>query len=490
MFRVLRRSRITGCSSRRPKSERSCETEQPRSLLPLSLALFIGQFGYVVFIAFAPLKDDLATVYQHGLGMNSYDFEYFYGMLYTVYGAPNFFMPLLSGAIIDRIGASKVLMFCSGLNVLGAFLTCVGSLLLRPFIVLSGRLVLGFGNESVYVAAVALVGEFLPIKDITYMTGVIASGSFTANALGSLLAVPAFHAGGTIGLCTLIGVAALMQLCGNIECLRQRSLMTCTARTFRKAPSHEMSPVWEPCHIAAAAEEAGLVRTATPRAIAIFVIVIFCSVANTVCVWNFSMILCPVIEGTWPPLASEPKVAAEERAGAWEFFFMMVAAVGAPVVGGIVSALGCPGLFILYSQCLQCLGHAIFAFASFVPAVVLSHGPLLPLFLISHSNSFCAPLLYTCAVLTLPKRHAGKAFGCMVLIQNVVMGLWPLLVAHLEVSSGSYQSSKVAFASVGFAGLTCCMLMLAMDSPAFGGLNMLLKPTQYCEKLWYLYKRK
>jgi len=468
------------------------DTRRP-SLTPLALAMFIGQFGYVVFTAFAPLKNELSAEYTLGLDdqvparneinaghtlglqgqvrMSPYEFEYFYGLMYTAYGLPNFFMPLVTGAIIDHVGATKVLMACSLLNAVGAFWLCVGSLTLRPYIVLFGRLVLGFGNESLYVAAFGLLGEFLTVEEMPLMCGIVASGVFVANAVGSILAVPAFQAGGRHGLCLLLGAAALVQLCGNVECIRQRKRIE-AADKRRALHSQEMKELAENSQTEGK-EQIRPPHQLTARGKAIFTTIVICSSLNVICVWNFSMILCPSLAETWPPTPGESKVDAEEREGAWAFFYMMVPAIGNPLVGATIAALGCPGFSILISASLQSMGHSIFAFASYFPSLLLC-GPLLPLLMISASNSFITPALYQCIALVVPTRHCSKAYGLMIVMQNVVMGLWPLLVAHLEITSGSYHSAKIAFVSVGFFGLVLWGLMLVLDCVSLGGSNTLL----------------
>lgn len=461
-----------------------CAHQRP-SLSALALALFAGQFGYVFLTVVGPIKNELSSEFTLGTGMSLNEFEYFYGLMYTAYGLPNFFMPVVAGTITDRIGATKVLMACSLLNVAAGLLQCVGLLSIEPNIVLCGRLLLGFGNESLYVAAVALLGEFLPSKDISYMNGILASGIFVANAAGSLLAVPILKVAGKHGLCAFMGAAALVQLYANLEVLRQRRLIETAGTQLAHSKLHceEVWPLLESCQVETKEQELSPSQPATARGIAIYAIVVFCSSANTVCVWNLYMILCPLLLETWPPALGEPMVMAEERVGAWSFFFMMVPAVGSPIIGGVVAALGCPGISMLLSQCMQTVGLAILSLAAYHTSLTLFSGPFLPLLLVSASNPLFAPMLYQCVTLTVPTKHCAKAFGLMSVMQNVVMGCWPLLVAHLRVISGSYRCGTIAFVATGFVGLVCWCGMLVLDSTGLGGLNTLSKRSAYFDEL-------
>lgn len=458
---------------------------QRPSLAPLALALFAGQFGYMLLTVVGPIKNELSAEYTRGVGMSLDEFEYFYGLMYTAYGLPNFFMPFVAGAIIDCIGAKKVLLACSLLNVVAGFLQCIGILSLQHHILLSGRLLLGFANESLLVAAISLLGEILPNKEISYMNGILGSGIFVANATGSLLAVPVLKMGGSRGLCAFMAAAALVQFFSNLLVLRQSNRFEAADKQSANSKLHcdELVPLLESCQFDSQGSELSASQQATARGSAIYAVVVFCSSANTICVWNLYMILCPLLLETWPPAPGEPAVVAEERAGAWSFFFMMVPAVGSPIIGAAVAALGCPGICILVSQCIQTVGLAIFSLAAYHTSLSLFSGPLLPLLLVSASNPLMAPLLYQCITLTVPIKHCAKAFGLMAVMQNIVMGLWPLLLAHLRVISGSYQSGTIAFFCTGLIGLACWCLMLALDGTSFGGVNTLSQRSPYFDEL-------
>lgn len=454
-------------------------------LAPLALALFAGQFGFMLLTVVGPIKNELSAEFTLGTGMSLNEFEYFYSLMYTAYGVPNFFMPVVAGTLIDRIGATKVLMFCSLLNVVASFLQCVGIFSNQVHIMLCGRLLLGLGNESLYVAAVALLGEFLSNKEISYMNGILASGIFVANATGSLLAVPVLTMFGKHGLCAFMGAAALMQLCANLEVLRHRKRVEIAETHMDNFKLHcdELWPLVESCKFDAKEQELSPSQQATARGSAIYAVIVFCSSANTICVWNLQMILCPLLLETWPPALGESAVVAEERVGAWSFMFMMVPAVGSPIIGGLVAALGCPGIFILLAQCMQTVGLVIISLAAYHTSLTLFSGPFLPLLLVSASNPLFAPMLYQCITLTVPTKHCAKAFGLMSVMQNVVMGAWPLLVAYLRVISGSYRSGTIAFVSTGFIGLVCWCAMLVLESPSLGGSNTLSKRTPYFDEL-------
>jgi len=344
---------------------------------------------------------------------------------------------------------------------------------------------MGFGNESLYVAAICLIGEFLPHKEIAIMNGVLASGMFVANAAGSLLAVPVLSIGGTHGLCACLGAAALLQFFANLEALRQRHLIEAKEQELvnSKHDFDEIKPLLYPFQIEATEEEAETSQQISARGMGIFVSLVVPACSNTICVWNLNMILCPLLLETWPAAKGERAVLAEEIVGAWSFLFMMVPAIGSPIIGAIVGALGCPGLFIFLSQCMQTVGIAVLSLAAHGTSLTHFSGPLLPLLLISGSNPFLFPMLYQCITLVVPSKHCAKAMGLMSVMQNTCMGLWPLIVAQMRVVSGSYESCTLAFFGAACVGLMCWCGMLVLDSQRLGGSSTLSQRSAYFDKL-------
>jgi MFS-type transporter involved in bile tolerance (Atg22 family) len=59
--------------------------------------------------------------------------------------------------------------------------------------------------------------------------------------------------------------------------------------------------------------------------------------------------------------------------------------------------------------------------------------------------------------------RVGTAFGLMTAIQNIGLGLFPLLNGVLRDKTGSYVASQVMFASLGVIGLVFAMLLKRAD---------------------------
>jgi MFS family permease len=72
--------------------------------------------------------------------------------------------------------------------------------------------------------------------------------------------------------------------------------------------------------------------------------------------------------------------------------------------------------------------------------------------------------------------RVGTAFGVMTAIQNVGLGLFPLLNGLLRDRTGDYVASQFMFASLGIIGLIFALLLKRADRREGGVLEMAQRP--------------
>eukprot|EP01083_Nonionella_stella_P221463 791175_1 len=83
-----------------------------------------------------------------------------YNLLYSVYSFPNIILPLFGGALIDKIGAEiSLLIFLCFITAGQALFAFAASINSYP-LMLIGRIVYGFGGESLCVAESALLAIY------------------------------------------------------------------------------------------------------------------------------------------------------------------------------------------------------------------------------------------------------------------------------------------------------------------------------------------
>jgi MFS family permease len=136
----------------------------------VSLAMF---GNYYVYDCVEPLADILKSQ-LHFSDQNI-------GLMQAIYSAPNIFMVLIGGFIIDRIGARKATLIFSLICLVGAILTAVkGSVGTMA----AGRLFFGLGAESLIVAVTTALAKWFRGRQLSFAFGL----NLTISRLGTYAA--------------------------------------------------------------------------------------------------------------------------------------------------------------------------------------------------------------------------------------------------------------------------------------------------------------
>jgi MFS family permease len=94
------------------------------------------------------------------------------GMLNGVISIPNVALALISGLLIDRLGAARVAFWCAAIGVLGAALTAIG----EPYaLMVLGRFIFGISEGAIFIALVAGLAQWFPRSGIALATALYLS---------------------------------------------------------------------------------------------------------------------------------------------------------------------------------------------------------------------------------------------------------------------------------------------------------------------------
>jgi MFS family permease len=94
------------------------------------------------------------------------------GMLNGVISIPNVALALVSGVLIDRLGAARIAFWCAAIGVLGAALTAVG----EPYsLMVLGRFIFGISEGAIFIALVAGLAQWFPRSGIALATALYLS---------------------------------------------------------------------------------------------------------------------------------------------------------------------------------------------------------------------------------------------------------------------------------------------------------------------------
>jgi MFS family permease len=89
--------------------------------------------------------------------------------------------------------------------------------------------------------------------------------------------------------------------------------------------------------------------------------------------------------------------------------------------------------------------------------------PVYPMILLGFAFVLVPAALWPSVPLIVRSERVGTAFGLMTAIQNIGLGLFPLLNGLLRDRTGSYVASQTMFASLGLVGLMFALLLKRAD---------------------------
>ncbi|KAJ0411052.1 hypothetical protein ATCC90586_003654 [Pythium insidiosum] len=119
-------------------------------------------------------------------------FEFLFNMLYTVYSVPNILLPFFGGVLVDRYGARVMLVVFSVAILVGQVVFASGCSLASFNLMLVGRVLFGFGGESLGVAQGTLVASWFKNSELALALGINLSvarlGSVFNNELSPVIA--------------------------------------------------------------------------------------------------------------------------------------------------------------------------------------------------------------------------------------------------------------------------------------------------------------
>ncbi|MBF8296055.1 MAG: major facilitator superfamily transporter [Bacteroidetes bacterium] len=139
------------------------------------VGISIAMFGnYYIYDAISPLADVLVRQ------LNFTDSDI--GLLQGIYSVPNFFMVLVGGFIIDRLGTKRSTFMFAVLCLIGSVITALSDTLVP---MAAGRLVFGLGAESLIVAVTTAIAKWFKGKELSFAFGI----NLTIARLGSFAAL-------------------------------------------------------------------------------------------------------------------------------------------------------------------------------------------------------------------------------------------------------------------------------------------------------------
>ena len=366
------------------------------------------------------------------------------GVMYATYSIAAIVCVLVGGILTDRIGTRRASLLFSILVTIGAAIVALAPNLGTMYV---GRLVFGWGSESLVVAQNAILSRWFRGKELALSFGL----SLALSRLGTLIsfnteAVIAERMGFRAALwaaAILCAVSLLANLVYNFMDHRaERILHT------REEGAGEKITV------------ADLKRFPTAYWYVVGLCVTFYSA-----IFPFTALSTDFFHEKWGlPLSAASGASGGLLGGLLaNFRHMFSTAPGtssivifasllfAPLAGWLVDQIGRRGLLMLIGALLMIPSYLLLGLTHLPPA-----GPMIVL---GAAFVLIPAAMWPLVPLLVERERVGTAFGLMTMIQNVGLALFPWVNGKLRDTTHDYRASMIMFASLGIAGLAFALLL-------------------------------
>ncbi len=382
------------------------------------------------------------------------------GTMNTMYSIAAVLVVLFGGMLIDRLGTRKASMIFSVLVLTGAIIVWQAKSIPLIFV---GRFIFGAGSEPLVVAQSAMLARWFKSKELAMAFGI----QLTVSRLGSLFAFntgelfTSYFGSFRYALLAAAGACAL-SLVGNIfyvfmdrrgeKVLKLRDESAGEKIVFRDIK--EFKPT--------------------------FWFVTFLCFTFYAAVFPFQALSTDFFATKWGIPLTAP-AAGSFLARVFSNFLHMFGTAGgitsiiifasmilAPFAGRLVDKVGKRATFMIAGSLLMIPCHLAMGLTMIYPAY--------PMILLGFAFVLVPAAMWPSVPLIVRSERVGTAFGLMTAIQNIGLGLFPLLNGLLRDKTGSYVASQIMFASLGVIGLVFAILLKRADAREGRGLEVPQKP--------------
>ncbi len=402
---------------------------------------------------------------------NSFAFRY--SLLYSVYSFPNTVLPFFGGYFSDRLGVRLMTVVFISLCTVGQAIFAVGSSMPPGdpawYVMWCGRVVFGFGGESLSVSTSAMIAQWFAGKELALALGLNLAlarvGSVVNDAVSAQIAThfPVYYAMwmGLI-MCvvsTVAGVvafyvdeAAEVRLRDNLGykhvpaggltaafaavlCRRKAGGAATTGKDGEVddallsgsekeegAPALLDEPPKEEIHLNAALKFPGIFWVLTLSCVTVYCDVLpFNNIASGFVAqkWLTNIPLWQVTDAD--------KNAIYVSANSIMLVTYLMAGFLSPLMGGIIDRVGLRAVLNVVAAVGVVGVHSMLAFTTITPAV--------PLVLLGICYSIYASALWPSIALVIEPKYQATAYGVVTAVQNLGLAVAPLLIGRLLPSA-------------------------------------------------------
>ncbi len=383
------------------------------------------------------------------------------GAFNTMYSIAAILVLLFAGILIDRLGTRKASIIFSALVFIGAAVVWQAKSIPLMFV---GRFIFGAGSEPLVVAQSAMLARWFKKKELALSFGV----ALTVSRLGSLFAltngelITKFFGSYRNALLFAVGACAL-SLIGNLcyivmdkkgeKILNLRDESAGDKIVFKDVKEFK-APFWY----------------VTFLCLTFYAAVFpFQTLATDFFATKWGIALTAPAPGSFWAQIFNNFAHMFSTAGGIASIIIFTSMILAPFAGRLVDRVGKRATFMIAGSLLMIPCHLAMGLTKIYPVY--------PMILLGFAFVLVPAALWPSVPLIVRQERVGTAFGLMTAIQNIGLGLFPLLSGLLRDKTGNYVASQVMFASLGIVGLVFALLLRRADRRAGRILEMPQKKT-------------
>lgn len=414
--------------------------EKPSALYRWMVLLFlsIAMFGnYYVYDSISLVADQLKSQ------LNFTDLNI--GQLYSYYSFAAILVLIFGGILVDKWGTKKSAIVFASICTVSGFIVAFSSNL---YLMLIGRFLLGVGSEPMIVAVTVAIAKWFKGKQLSFALGVnlflARAGTYTVDNSPSIF--PSIYSGGYAGplfVAALIGILAL----GGI--------------LIYSAIEHRGEKLF-------VLGEGGKTDKINFKDFFKF----------NKSFWYITLLCVTFYSAIFPFRAFAVKFFMEshnvtrEMAGSLISALPLAAMVATPLIGLLVDYIGKRALLMTFGSILLLPVYLVMGFTNI--------SLYFPVILMGIAFSLIPAVMWPAVAYIVEEKRLGSAYALMTLIQQIGMGLFPLIIGAANDFEGAsatnpagYHLGMWIFSILGILGLIFAYLLRKSETGPNGhGLEL------------------
>ncbi len=399
-------------------------------LLIISMLMF---GSYYIYDVLSPINDYIQTEMQ----LDNTRF----GWLFSFYSLPNlFFLVVVAGFLLDRIGVRKAGTLYAFLILLGSLLTSLGAG--KSFILmLVGRAIFGFGSEAAILVTNKVIARWFKGRELGFAFGL----NITVMRLGTILALNS-----SAQIADSLGSWRYSVWAGTAVMLVSFVLFLIYLMIDRNVDEE----------IEGGGEEKIVLGDVRNLGSAFWLIALLCV--------TFYSAVFPFTSHA-PRFLQMKYGLSAAKGGQYTSYIMTASMIFTPILGLFVDKFGRRGRMMIFGSLLIVPAHLLLGLTTVHPAVGF--------ILLGCAFSLVPAALWPAVPILVRQKFLGTAYGIIGWVQNIGLTVFPALAGMIVDRQGEdvvrgYTNMEWMFASLSVAGLVFAVLLLGADKKHGTGLEL------------------